>query len=288
MEAQISHNEKIYYEIHGNENAKDTVIFFNGIISALELWQPYMDKILEECDVRILFHNYRGQEKSSLSSDEFKYEHHLTDLISLLDYLKIEDNIHLVAVSYGAPIAMMYAINYPEKVKSMITISAFTDLLNEDRDKAKDISSWANTVIKSIQKHHDEKSIKLLKKRFFAQFFSLLYTQEFMRTFKEIFYEKIEEFINTYTDDFYNAFVHLESAFVDIDIFNNVHKVKCPTYIIHGTKDRLISHDYSEHLAKKIPNSQFKEIANQGHALFIEKRVELSDEVSVFLKQFTR
>jgi len=65
----------------------------------------------------------RGRGKSELGSDSLTYMQMTKDIAGILDYLHI-DSTHEVGRSDGGILALMLAINYPEKVKKAVAFAA--------------------------------------------------------------------------------------------------------------------------------------------------------------------
>jgi pimeloyl-ACP methyl ester carboxylesterase len=60
-------------------------------------------------------------------------------------------------------------------------------------------------------------------------------------------------------------------------------KVKVPTLVITGTKDRLIKPSSSEVMAKLIPNAKLVKVEGASHGFGIEMRDRFNKEVLDFL-----
>ena len=60
--------------------------------------------------------------------------------------------------------------------------------------------------------------------------------------------------------------------------------ITCPTFIVHGTEDRLIPASAGEELAAAIPEATFRLIDAAGHFLFFERPAEANAVVGDFLQ----
>lgn len=84
--------------------------------------------------------------------------------------------------------------------------------------------------------------------------------------------------------DAYDAFVkqrtkHLPSSTASMahvgagGVFSSVswvHRLECPTLVIHGTEDKLIRLESAKHLAQDLPNGRFLELFGIGHFPMLE------------------
>lgn len=71
----------------------------------------------------------------------------------------------------------------------------------------------------------------------------------------------------------------------DSDIRPELEKIKIPTAIFHGTKDKLCPFDLAEQLHRSIANSTLISFENSGHALFLEEREKFNHELIHFMKE---
>lgn len=64
-----------------------------------------------------------------------------------------------------------------------------------------------------------------------------------------------------------------------------VHRVACPTLLVHGTEDRIVSIESAEWLAKQRPDWDFERIGGVGHVPQIEAPEVFLDRVEGWLTQ---
>lgn len=73
-------------------------------------------------------------------------------------------------------------------------------------------------------------------------------------------------------------------ALRDTDLRNDLGKIKIPTLIMHGKKDKICSFEMAEQLNKAIVNSTIIPFENSGHALFLEETKKFNAELIKFAK----
>ncbi len=106
---------KIYYEVAGE--GETLVLSHAGFVDSGmwdDQWQPFAGKY------RVIRYDMRGYGKSS------KLDHPVVrrdDLGALLDHLKVE-KAHLLGCSMGGEIVIDYTLEHPERVLSLIPVSA--------------------------------------------------------------------------------------------------------------------------------------------------------------------
>jgi len=67
------------------------------------------------------------------------------------------------------------------------------------------------------------------------------------------------------------SFVEMMSAFYNINITDELSKIKCPTLVVIGEADRIKGREYAQRIAEKIENSEYVVVPGAGHALCLDK-----------------
>lgn len=114
---------KLYYEIYG-EGAPLVLIHGNG--GNIAYMKPQIEYFSKNYKVIVV--DCRGRGKSELGKDSLTYMQMTKDIISLLNSLHL-DSTYVIGRSDGGIIALLMAINYPDKVKK---VSAFGANLTPD------------------------------------------------------------------------------------------------------------------------------------------------------------
>jgi non-heme chloroperoxidase len=71
----------------------------------------------------------------------------------------------------------------------------------------------------------------------------------------------------------------------DADLRGDLEKVKIPTVLLHGKKDRICQFGLAETTHKGIKNSYIVPFENSGHALFLEEMDKFNRELLSFIKK---
>jgi 3-oxoadipate enol-lactonase len=107
----------LYYEIHGDENSKNTIAFFNGVMASVSSWYP-MIPVFEKMGFKIILHDFKGQMKSGKPEEGYSFARHAAEAKALFQHLSVE-HAHVIGTSYGGEVAMKLAILYPEITDSI-------------------------------------------------------------------------------------------------------------------------------------------------------------------------
>jgi 3-oxoadipate enol-lactonase len=109
MFCKTTDNLNIYFEVQGNENAKETLVFLNGLSQSTVSWILTTPSFKN--DYRIVLIDFIFQGQSDKIGEWRSFDTHARDVVSVLDYLKINKAI-VAGLSYGSLVAQHLAINH--------------------------------------------------------------------------------------------------------------------------------------------------------------------------------
>jgi pimeloyl-ACP methyl ester carboxylesterase len=111
---------KMYYEIHGGG---DPVVLLHGsFMTITNNWTRWIGELSKTR--KVIAVEMQGHGRTADIDRDFSYDHLADDVAALLDHLKI-NQADLIGYSMGGRIAMQVAIRHPEKVRRVVSISAF-------------------------------------------------------------------------------------------------------------------------------------------------------------------
>jgi 3-oxoadipate enol-lactonase len=113
------------YEVSGNVNAQETIVFLNGIASSLEAWAALGDFFKD--DYKLLAYDYRGQWFSETTPPPYTFDMMAQDLYEPMRTNGISE-AHLVAHSLGGEVGMTSAVKYPDLCKSLTLITTASEI----------------------------------------------------------------------------------------------------------------------------------------------------------------
>jgi pimeloyl-ACP methyl ester carboxylesterase len=111
----------IYYEVRGEG---EPVVFIYGIACLMNHWHHQLDTF-SAC-YKTVTYDLRGHHKSTpvRNLEHLTLQDLASDLVGLMDFLKLE-GVHVVAHSFGVPIALEAYIKKPTLFKSLCFINGF-------------------------------------------------------------------------------------------------------------------------------------------------------------------
>jgi proline iminopeptidase len=107
---------KLHYEEVGQGAP---ILFVHEFASDHRGWEPQMREFGKR--YRCITYSARGYTPSDVPADKdvYSYKHVMRDAVAVLDHLKI-DKAHLIGLSMGGYTTLQVALNYPERVRSMV------------------------------------------------------------------------------------------------------------------------------------------------------------------------
>ena len=250
-------NQNYYSFINNNT---DPLVFIHGVGLDHKMWEPQVNFLNNHS---IITYDLLGHGRTPYNKKEVTLNDFSNQLVDLLKFLKI-DKINLVGFSLGSLIALNFASNFQDKLKTLILLGTTYGRNMEQR----------NLVIERFEQAKLNKPIsKQALKRWF--------TEEYLNAHPEVY----DQFIKILTKDGEDHLNFLKAyklfAYLQDDI-NMIKKIKTKTLVMTGSDDTGSTVEMSKSLSNDLINSSFTEIDNGKHLCSIE----YADDVNINLKNF--
>ncbi len=108
---------KMYYAIFNKDGQEPVILLHGGLVSS-DVWSLEVPLLSKTHKVIIV--DSRGHGRSTMSNQPLGYNLMASDVLQLMDYLKIK-NASIVGWSDGGIIGLILAIKYPERVNKLFT-----------------------------------------------------------------------------------------------------------------------------------------------------------------------
>lgn len=109
---------QLYFEEHGSG---EPLLLIHGLGTGSADWTQQLDALAAH--YRVIVPCLRGFGKSERHHGEYTIALFAADMIALLDYLQIE-TAHFCGLSMGGAVAFQAAVNYPDRLRSLIVINS--------------------------------------------------------------------------------------------------------------------------------------------------------------------
>ena len=242
VKIMVINNVDVYYERY-NQGGEKPLVFLHGWGQNTEMMLPVAKPFIENHEVILI--DLPGFGKSGQLDRPYEVSDYVELLHKLLQKLDIKKPT-LIGHSYGGKISLLYASKY--EVEKLVLFGS------------------------PFQKEIEKESLKL----------------KTLRTLKKIpGINKLEGFAKKHigSTDYKNASPVMRETLVktvNLDITEEVKKIKAPTLLIWGTADEAVSIDRAYELEKLIPDAGLVVYENATHYAYLEN---LGQTISV-MKSF--
>ena len=113
---------KMYYEIHGSGSGEPLVLLHGSFMTISNNWTGWIGELAKAR--KVIAVEMQGHGRTADINRDFSYESLADDIAAMLDYLEIRQ-ADLLGYSMGGGVAMQVAIRHPEKVRKVVSVSAF-------------------------------------------------------------------------------------------------------------------------------------------------------------------
>jgi pimeloyl-ACP methyl ester carboxylesterase len=218
---------------------------------------------------RVIGITLRGFGKSDKPYGRYDYDVHALDINKVMTELKLEDAV-LGGFSMGGAIAIRVASTDKEsRISKLALFGAAAPIWTKRDDFPYNLPTSA--VDELIELNHTDRP-KLLAN--FGKIFSATETS---------LNEGIASWLNGINISASSyATAQCLVALRDTDLRKDLAKIKIPTLILHGKKDKICSFDLAEQMKAAIAGSQLIAFENSGHSLFLEETKKFNAELIRF------
>ena len=216
---------------------------------------------------RVLTFDQRGAGLSDQPDMPYSIAMLADDTAALLDHLELSP-AHVFGISMGGTIAQELALRHPAKVRSLMLGCTTPGGPHAIRN-----SGAALTNAYSTQSMTAEERGRALAEAAF--------TKGYLARHPEVIASMIaarrERPIDT------TALGHRMSAIVGFDAYDRLPQILCPTLVIAGKDDALISWENSGIIAERIPGAKLVILEPAGHSFWVEQTDRTVKAIADFL-----
>lgn len=244
------------------------VVLIHGWPLSDEMYEYQYGQLISN-KFRVIGITLRGFGKSDKPYGRYDYDVHAKDINKVLNKLVIKNAV-LCGFSMGGSIAIRYVSVYKgAHVAKLALFGAAAPVWTQRDDFPYNLPKKAVDDLIDLN-HHDRP--KLLSD--FAKIFSATETT-----------------LNDGIRSWLNGICISASSYAtgkslialrDTDLRKDLAKIKIPTLILHGKKDKICSFDLAEQMKAGISDSHLIPFENSGHSLFLEEPEKFNEELIRF------
>ena len=247
------------------------IVLIHGWPLSDEMFEYQYNDLINK-NFRVIGITLRGFGKSDKPYGEYNYDVHASDIKAVFDKLEIDDAV-LCGFSMGGAIAIRFVANYDGAHVSKLVLAAAAAPVWTQRDDFQ-YNLTKSAVDELIELNYKDRP-KLLAD--FAKIFSAKETS-------------LSEGIGSWLNGIgLSASSHATAecliALRDTDLRSDMVKIRVPTVIMHGKKDKICSFDLAEQMKIGILHSHIIAFENSGHSLFLEETQKFNAELIKFAEE---
>ncbi len=232
----------------------ESLTSFNGLASPLALMYRKFAK-----EYKVYIFSRRTKLPEGFSTKDMA-----DDAIKTMEALNIE-KADLVGVSQGGMISQYIAIKAPEKINKLVlivTVARKNDILVDSVEKWTGFAK--ENKFKDLMLDTAERS----------------YVGEYLEKYRKI--NKLAEKLGKKVT--YERFFVQSDSCKNHNSYDELHKIKCPTFIVGALKDKVLGIEGSLELAEKIKNSELYIYDEYSHGVY-EQAKDFDDRILEYLKK---
>ena len=248
---------KIYFESTGSG---EPLVLVMGVAEDHRLWNEVRGDFASR--YQTIVYDYRGTGQSDKpKTPPYSTRGFTKDIVAILDHLKL-DRAHLYGISMGGRVGQWMAIDYPERLGTVILGCTMPGGPREVKRSIElgDITSDAAWL----------------------DLFDTLVSPEWRKLnpqFAEDWLDRAKEPIPDYAEAMHYAAGREHNA------WDKLSTISVPTLVIHGEKDLIAPVENAYLLHDRIPNSELALIPGGRHLYFLEFQEKSSNTVINFLER---
>ena len=239
-------NCKLYYTTDNFKADRPAVVLLNGTSQTTIYWEPHAAAFAKH--FRVLRYDARAQGKSDIGTHQISAEIHIRDLKKLLAHLSVQKT-HLVGISHGAYIALILAATSPEWVDRLVLCSI-----------GRDSQAYVKQIVQVWLQILNRSDLKTMA----WAALPLVFGKRFLNQNQKIS-DKIVAAVAVRNDkEALIAHFRAISDYPSPESF--VDSIQCPTLVISGSEDPIVSQLDARQLAKDC-RGRHRMFPETGHSI---------------------
>ncbi|MDF2557160.1 MAG: menH [Bacillales bacterium] len=237
----------------------EPIMMLHGFTGSLHTWRRFVTCYKNNFKFIIPSIIGHGKTDAPLENNRYKIESVVSDLVEILNQLKIE-KVHLVGYSMGGRVAIAFALKYPNRLKSLILESASSGISTKKEQLKRQESD--EKLATRIEQEGLEAFIDYWEKvPLFEPLESMLRFPDKLR----LRTERMSHKSNGLSSSLRMMGTGSQPYYMD-----KLNRINIPTLILTGEKDEKFCRIGGE-MCDKIKNSEHVVVKNSGHVIHLEQ-----------------
>ena len=247
-----------------DEGQGPPILLLHGVGGNHTVWNAILPGLAR--DHRVIAPDLRGHGRSPAPPEsQYTFLELEQDVVRLLDRKEVL-HAHVVGFSGGAMLALRWALDFPDRTRSLVMVSgaAYTDA--HTRSVAE---RWSQTY---VREGADPFALRLLKDLYYPDWI------EAHLDFADALRAEVKR------QDFTPA-VRWARSMKTFDERDRIATLHVPTLIVQAMDDAVVDASHGRILRQSIAGSQIRILAETGHIVPVERPRETTEAVSAFVRK---
>jgi len=254
-------NLVVSYTDEGSVDAP-VIIFIHGFPLNKSMWNKQMEALKD--NYRVIAYDIRGHGDSDAGNEEFSIELFVSDLLSLMNVLKI-DKASLCGLSMGGYIVLNAIENHPVRFEALV-LSDTNCIADPPQVKQKRMDTIESIRKFGVEKYVDDSIMQL-------------FAPESFTTHKKAISDVKEMILNTSEQSLSKTLHALAQRKATC---SKLPEITIPVLFLVGEEDQITPPEASELMNQKIKKSTMHIISHAGHLSNLENPDEFNEHIKTF------
>lgn len=270
-----SNGLKLTYEMQGI-GEEVVIVVHGGAGLPHEYFHPMLYNLSRYA--RLVFFDRRSDMLSTSTNQRMASVDELSDDVDALRKTLGLERVTLLAHSFGATIALNYALRHPANVKRLILVSAGASVENPYEGEKRIMNTLSKTEMAAYKSSEGgtggTKPCERVRSRYsvlYPHYFHKLIPYEFDRGVYTVYFDALSKKEALATDA------------RSVDVKSQLQEIKVPTLVVAGKYDLVTPPDQASELAAALPVSRLVVMEHSGHFPFFEENYMFTEWVRQFM-----
>ncbi|WP_276498555.1 alpha/beta fold hydrolase [Pontibacter litorisediminis] len=254
---------QLYYELHGNPEAPQAMVFLNGLSQSTAAWAGLVHALGKKYRLVLVDLLFQGQSDAAPAHRSF--EGHAADLADLLRTLDLPDTM-VVGISYGGAVAQRFLVNHPELAQAGALLSTFPY-----KDAYFDAIGYSWEAALKAGGYPLMLDVMLPTVLGRSYFLNPIITIENLKNAKAN---------QSPTPD--NILKLTQATKESGNYLEELKKVQVPVLVVHGDEDPLCTVEMGQAMYQALPHAELEILPHIGHTLNLESIPDLIQLLDTF------
>ena len=262
-----------------------TLLFLSGLGGGFGIWRPFVERFAARC--RLVGWDYRGLYRSGTpaSREALSMDHHIGDLLALLDHAQIEAPI-LVGWSMGVQLGLELHRHHAEVPRALIGVHGTSgrplETAFDSRWSAR-VAPAVLSLLGRVERNLAGLGPQLVDAPGVARGFTLLCRSLGLMT-PEIDVEAFRDMARDWTRLDFAVYARTFTHVSDHDASDLLPKIETPTLIVAGGRDPLTPARTALQMVRFMPHAELALVRDATHFGLLEQPAVITAHVARFLR----